>query len=212
MIKFSENQSAPKLENRKTSPFSPCAPNLLHVLPSRMVGWHNLCSPDAYLIPTQTLSLAHWRTKAFFCRSALCSTRRATSQTVQAPTWRWRYIDSEIWQLSKFDKRRKGRKMMFSSSFKKWWLHPRDCIVVWWSCYLKGCQWRLEVTLTLQHQRDGQYPHVAQSLDTSLQNSLHFYKLQLLHLYVREISFLILNHIEGLICLYNGQRNHDRVY
>ena len=32
LIKFSENQSAPRLENRKTSPCSPCAPNLLHVL------------------------------------------------------------------------------------------------------------------------------------------------------------------------------------
>ena len=30
LIKFSENQSAPKLENRKTSPCSTCAPNLLH--------------------------------------------------------------------------------------------------------------------------------------------------------------------------------------
>ena len=45
MIKFSENQSAPKLENRKTSPFSPCAPNLLHVLVSRIPGYHNFCSP-----------------------------------------------------------------------------------------------------------------------------------------------------------------------
>ena len=40
-----ENQSAPKLENRKTSPCSPCAPNLLHVLVSRIPGYHNLCSP-----------------------------------------------------------------------------------------------------------------------------------------------------------------------
>ena len=46
LIKFSENQSAPKLENRKTSPCSPCAPNLLHVLMSRTTGYHNLCSPD----------------------------------------------------------------------------------------------------------------------------------------------------------------------
>ena len=45
LIKFSENQSAPKLENRKTSPCSPCAPNLLHVLVSRIPGYHNLCSP-----------------------------------------------------------------------------------------------------------------------------------------------------------------------
>jgi len=45
LIKFSENQSAPKLENRKTSPCSPCAPNLLHVLMSRTTGYHNLCSP-----------------------------------------------------------------------------------------------------------------------------------------------------------------------
>ena len=45
LIKFSENQSAPKLENRKTSPCSPCAPNLLHVLVSRILGYHNLCSP-----------------------------------------------------------------------------------------------------------------------------------------------------------------------
>ena len=42
LIKFSENQSAPKLENRKTSP---CSPNLLHVLVSRIPGYHNLCSP-----------------------------------------------------------------------------------------------------------------------------------------------------------------------
>ena len=48
LIKFSENQSAPKLENRKTSPCSPCAPNLPHVLLSRIPGYHNLCSP-AYL-------------------------------------------------------------------------------------------------------------------------------------------------------------------
>ena len=34
------------MDNRKTAPCSPRAPNLLHVLPSRMVGWHNLCSPD----------------------------------------------------------------------------------------------------------------------------------------------------------------------
>ena len=45
LIKFSENQSAPKLENRKTSPCSPCTPNLLHVLVSRIPGYHNLCSP-----------------------------------------------------------------------------------------------------------------------------------------------------------------------
>ena len=44
--RFSENQSAPRLENRKTSPCSPCAPNLLHVLVSRIPGYHNLCSPD----------------------------------------------------------------------------------------------------------------------------------------------------------------------
>ena len=43
--RFSENQSAPKLENRKTPPCSPRAPNLLHVLPSRMVGWNELCNP-----------------------------------------------------------------------------------------------------------------------------------------------------------------------
>ena len=49
LIKFSENQSAPKLENRKTSPRSPCAPNLLHVLVSWIPGYHNLCSPAANL-------------------------------------------------------------------------------------------------------------------------------------------------------------------
>ena len=43
---MSENQSAPKLENRKTSPCSPCAPNLLHVLVTGILGYHNLCSPD----------------------------------------------------------------------------------------------------------------------------------------------------------------------
>ena len=69
-----------------------------------------------HIIPTPTLFLAHWRTKAFFCRSALCSTRRATSQTVQAPTWR--YIDSEICQLSKFVNRRMGRKMILQAVSK----------------------------------------------------------------------------------------------
>ena len=33
------------LENRKTSPCSPRASNLLHVLPSRMVGWNKLRNP-----------------------------------------------------------------------------------------------------------------------------------------------------------------------
>ena len=47
LIKFSENQSAPKLENRKTSPCAPCAPNLLHVLVSRILGYHNLCGTSA---------------------------------------------------------------------------------------------------------------------------------------------------------------------
>ena len=45
LIKFSDNQSTPKLENRKTSPCSPCAPNLLHVLVFWILGYHNLCSP-----------------------------------------------------------------------------------------------------------------------------------------------------------------------
>ena len=45
LIKFSENQSAHKLENRKTSPCSARAPNLLHVLPSWMVEWNKLCNP-----------------------------------------------------------------------------------------------------------------------------------------------------------------------
>ena len=48
LIKFSENQSALKLENRKTSPCSPCALNLLHVLVSRIPGYHNLCSPGKH--------------------------------------------------------------------------------------------------------------------------------------------------------------------
>ena len=45
--RFSENQSTPKLENRKTTPCSARAPNLLHMLPSQMVGWNELCNPAA---------------------------------------------------------------------------------------------------------------------------------------------------------------------
>ena len=48
MIKFSENLSAPQLENRKTSPCSPRAPNLLHVLPirdGRMAQFMQPCFP-----------------------------------------------------------------------------------------------------------------------------------------------------------------------
>ena len=56
LIKFSENQSAPKLENRKTSPCSPCAPNLLHVLLSRIPGYHNLCSPSIFFFILHLIS------------------------------------------------------------------------------------------------------------------------------------------------------------
>ena len=61
LMKFSENQSAPKLENRKTSPCSPCAPNLLHVLMSRTTGYHNLCSPDILyvLLVVKVFARAH---------------------------------------------------------------------------------------------------------------------------------------------------------
>ena len=55
LIKFSENQSALKLENRKTSPRSPHAPNLLQMLPSRMVGWNELCNPAWCLTFTNIL-------------------------------------------------------------------------------------------------------------------------------------------------------------
>ena len=52
-----ENQSPPKkLKNRKTSPCSPCAPILLHVLPSRMVGWNELCNPATLGVTC----LSHW--------------------------------------------------------------------------------------------------------------------------------------------------------
>ena len=54
---------APKLENRKTSPCSPCAPNLLHVLVSRILAYHNLCSPvKKYHIVMLSI---YW--KGFFC-------------------------------------------------------------------------------------------------------------------------------------------------
>ena len=45
---FSENREPENtsVENRRTSPCSPRAPNLLHVLPSRMVGWNDLCTPE----------------------------------------------------------------------------------------------------------------------------------------------------------------------
>ena len=60
LIKFSENQSAPKLENRETSPCSPCAPNLLHMLVSRIPGYHNLCSPVDYHKTFITAFTASW--------------------------------------------------------------------------------------------------------------------------------------------------------
>ena len=63
LVKFYENQTAPKLENRKTSPCSPHAPNLLHVLPSRMVGWHKLCNPanvtHPWSVPTKKRKRAY---------------------------------------------------------------------------------------------------------------------------------------------------------
>ena len=57
LIKFSGNQSAPKLENRKTSPCFPCAPNLLHVLVSLIPGYHNLCSPVEHISHLQLLRI-----------------------------------------------------------------------------------------------------------------------------------------------------------
>ena len=59
LMKFSENQSAPKLENRKTSPCSPCAPNLLHLLVSRILWYHNLCSPVGELVTQWTYKVRH---------------------------------------------------------------------------------------------------------------------------------------------------------
>lgn len=68
LIKFSENQSAPKLENRKTSPCSPCAPNLLHVLMSRTTGYHNLCSPVGDICKNINEKLSN--TKRSFCKDS----------------------------------------------------------------------------------------------------------------------------------------------
>ena len=59
LIKFSENQSAPKLENRKTSPCYPCAPNLLHVLVSWILGYHNLCCPVINVIKRNRYDCYH---------------------------------------------------------------------------------------------------------------------------------------------------------
>ena len=68
--RFSENQTAPKLENRKTSPCSPRAPNILHVLPSRMVGWNELCNPDPavalFLLSEYRSYLLYWLFLLFF--------------------------------------------------------------------------------------------------------------------------------------------------
>ena len=57
LIRLSEHQRAPKLENKKTCPCSPRAPNLLHVLPSRMAGWIKLCNPDYNYAATTTKPL-----------------------------------------------------------------------------------------------------------------------------------------------------------
>ena len=82
LIKFSENQSAPKLENRKTSPCSPCAPNLLHVLVSRIPGYHNLCSPDSgNSVNEENCKLSYQRRRNSAGRS---SARRATMRTTTA--------------------------------------------------------------------------------------------------------------------------------
>ena len=50
------------MENRKTSSYSPRAPNLLHVLPSRMVGWNELCNPGgstALLYAANTVNMVN---------------------------------------------------------------------------------------------------------------------------------------------------------
>ena len=59
-----EYQSAPKLERRKTYPCSQRAPNLLHVLPSRMVGWNKYYNPvvlwSARLLKMMNLKTLWW--------------------------------------------------------------------------------------------------------------------------------------------------------
>ena len=52
------NHIGPKFRNRKTSPCSPRAPNLLHVLPSRMVVWNEICNP-ALNVPLFDCIFAH---------------------------------------------------------------------------------------------------------------------------------------------------------
>ena len=132
------------------------------------------CQPYPHIFPTPILSsyyphsyliLGALTNESFLLQVGLVLNKKSHQPNCPGADLKihrfWNLATVKVWQTSKW------KKDNFTGSFKKWWLHPRDCIVVWWSCYLKGCQWQLEVTLTLQHQRDGQYPHVAQSLDTS---------------------------------------------
>ena len=73
--RFSENQSAPRLENRKISRCSPCASNLLHVLLSRIVGQHNLCSP--------TQLLKKYKSRALVTQQALINLHTRISKTTK---------------------------------------------------------------------------------------------------------------------------------
>ena len=90
----------------KTSPCSPRAPNLLHVLPSRMVGWNEFCSPEGY-IPKKRNS----EEKQHICKlfTFIFSLNLALSS--QMKCWTNFYIRAQLWfqllykEVSSFSKR-----------------------------------------------------------------------------------------------------------
>ena len=95
--KFSKNQSAPKLENRKTSPCSPCAPNLLHVLVSRILGYHNLCSPgEKRAFSLQALGQSFQKQPKITCHNAMNSSWGQTSELKNVFNLRYLWVDFRV--------------------------------------------------------------------------------------------------------------------
>ena len=67
-----------KCKNKKTSPCYRRAPNLLNVLPSRMVGWNELCSPALRLLRQLKHRILQRNLSLFVFYSSIIYTFKAT--------------------------------------------------------------------------------------------------------------------------------------
>ena len=122
------------MENRKTSPRSPCAPNLLHVLMSRTTGYHNLCSPanvnvrpclETDRFKEHRGSPNNWASGNGWLNSVIFSNERLTSVT--SLTHSFRDLSSSVFSMWRVFS---GRKVFLEFC----WSRRANAASIYWVC------------------------------------------------------------------------------